>query len=153
MTGKGKTAPLRAVFCLFGVSVQHSILTRRHLPDDSGCRRSFYDPSSEHICVFGFQAKCQCRNHFEAVPLDDVAVSAAGATTNMLFVQNSAFAYRSDIRIYGGSEYSEQIGDLALREPNTICGGTNRYPSVFDRYRVYYHSRFLYRLFAFCGSS
>lgn len=141
MTGKGKTAPLRAVFCLFGVSVQHSILTRRHLPDDGRCRRSFYDPSSERLGFFGFQAESQCRNHFEAVSFNDVSVSAAGAANNMLFIQNSAFAYRSDIRAYGGSEYSEQVGDLALRKPNTIRGGTDSYPSALDSYGVSCHNR------------
>ena len=138
MIGKRKTA-YTAVFFLFGVSVQHSVLTRRHFPDDSGCRRSFYDPSSEYFRILGFQSKCQCRNHFKIVSLNDVSVSTAGAADSAVFMQNSAFAYRSDIRIYGGSEYSEQIGDLALREPYSVCR-TDRYPSVLDRYRLCRHN-------------
>lgn len=71
----------------------------------------------------------------------------------MLFVQHSAFAYRSDIRAYGGSEYTEQVGDLALREPYSICGGTDSYPSVLNRYGLYRHNfirlvKSLYQSFA-----
>ena len=43
---------------------------------------SFYDPSSEHFGILGFQAECQCCNHFEVVFLDDVSVSAAVNTPN-----------------------------------------------------------------------
>ena len=149
MIGKRKTARERSR--LF--SVQHFILTRRHFPHDSGCRRSFYDPSSEYFGIFGFEAERQCCNHFEAILFDDVAVSTAGTTANTVFIQNAAFAYRSDIRIYGCGEYSEQVGDLALREPYSVCGGTDRYPSVLDHYGLCSHNfirlvKSLYQSFA-----
>ena len=104
---KYKRRPSAAVFCILEVSIQHSILTRRHLPDDSGCRCSFNDPSSEYFRILGFQSESQCRNHFETVSFDDVSVSAACAANNAVFVQNAAFKNRSDIRAYGSSEYSK----------------------------------------------
>ena len=140
---KYKRRPSAAVFCILEVSIQHSILTRRHLPDDSGYRCPFYDPSSEYFRILGFEPKGQCRNHFKIVPFDDVSVSAADTTDNAVFVQNTAFEYRSDIRAYGSSEYSEQIGDLTLREPYSVGGRANRYQPVFDRYGLSNHSRFL----------
>lgn len=156
---KFKTAPLRAVFCLIEILAQHSVVSCRHLPDDCGCRCSFYDPSSEHFGIFGFEQACQCRNHFEAILFDNVAVSAARAADNAVFMQNSAFEYCSDIRAYSSSEYTEQVGDLALRKPYSVGGRANRYLPVFDCYGLCRHSWFLiigysyYRLFLFCGSS
>ena len=102
-----KTARKGAVFCLVGISIQHSVLTCRHFPDDSWCRCPFYEPASEHFGIFGFEVECQCRNHFEVISLDNVPVSAAGAADNAGFIQNSAFENRSDIRVYGSSEYLE----------------------------------------------
>lgn len=129
-------------------SVQHSILARRDLPDDNGYRRPFYDPSSEHPGIFGFEPESHCRNHFETVSFDDVSVSAAGAAANTIFNQNSAFEYRSDIRIYGCGENAEQVGDSALREPDSGGGRMNCYLSVLDRYGLRYHMRLF-----FIGSS
>lgn len=136
---KYKRRPSAAVFCILEVSIQHSILTRRHLPDDSGCRCSFNDPSSEYFRILGFQPECQCRNHFETVPFDDVSVSAAGTADNVVFVQSSAFEHRLDIRAYGSSEYSEQVGNLSLSKPYSVCGRMDRYQPVFDRYGLSRH--------------
>lgn len=137
---KDKRQPQKAVFCLIVVSVQYFVFVGRHLPDDSRCRCSFNDPASEYLGIFGFQAECQCRNHFEAVSLDDVAVSAACATANTLLVQNAAFEYCPDIRAYGSGEYAEQVDDLALREPYSVGCGTNRYLPVRNRYGLCSHN-------------
>lgn len=132
-----------AVFCLSEGSVQHSILICRHLPDDCWCRRPFYDPASERLGIFGFQSEGQCDDHFEAVSFDDVPVSAVGAADNAVFVQNTAFENRSNIRAYGSSEYSEQVGNLSLSKPYTVGRRVNRHLPVFDRYGLCSHSRFL----------
>lgn len=145
---KDKRRPQGAVFCLSEVSIQHSVLTCRHLPDDSRCRCSFYDPSSERLGILGFQTECQCRNHFEVISLDDVPVPAASATANALFVQNSAFENCPDIGSDGRYKYAEQIGDLALRKPYSVGDGTNRYLPVLDRYGLGCHIHLiLYRFF------
>ncbi len=140
---KDKRRLIRPSFCFIGISVQHPVVSRRHLPDDCGCSRSFYDPSSEYLCFFGFEPECQCRNHFEAILFDNVAVSAARAADNAVFMQNSAFEYCSDIRAYSSSEYTEQVGDLALRKPYSVGGRANRYLPVFDCYGLCRHSWFL----------
>lgn len=142
---QSKDGSKRAVFSF---SVQHSVVYCRHLPDDSGCRRSFYDPASEYFGIFGFEPKSQRDDHFKIVPLDDIFVSAAGAANNAVCVQNAAFEYHSDIRAYGSSEYSEQVGNLSLSKPCSVCGRANRYPSVFDRYGLSHHIHLiLYRFF------
>lgn len=142
---QSKDGSFRAVFSF---SVQHSVVYCRHLPDDSGCRCPFNDPSSKYFRILGFQSECQCRNHFETVPFDDVSISAAGAADNAVFIQNSAFENRSDIRAYGCGKYSEQVGNLSLSKPCSVCGRANRYPSVFDRYGLSHHIHLiLYRFF------
>lgn len=143
---KYKRRPSAAVFCILEVSIQHSVFTCRHFPDDSWCHRSFYDPSSEYFRILGFQSEYQRDDHFEVIPFDDVSISAARAVNNAVFMQNAAFEYHSDIRVYGSREYSEQIGDLALREPYSVGGCANRYTSVFDCYGLSCHIRLiLYR--------
>ena len=133
---------------VFSFSVQPSVFSCRHFPDDSRCRCPFNDPSSEYFRILGFEPECQREDHFETVPFDDVSVSATGAADNVLFVQNIAFENRSDIRTYGSSEYSEQVGDLALREPYSVGGCANRYTSVFDCYGLSRHIHLiLYRFF------
>lgn len=133
---------------VFEVSIQHSILTYRHFPYDSGCRCPFYDPASEYFRILGFQSECQCRNHFETVPLDDVSISATGAADNVFFIQNAAFENRSDIRAYGSSEYSEQIGNLSLCKPYTVGHRVNHYLPIRNHYGLSRHIHLiLYRFF------